>query len=161
MRKITKRSVAIVAAAVVGIGGAGAAWAYWTSNGTQVVSGTAGTSAPVTISNFSVQGNVAPTNPVDVVFQINNPNNYPVTIGTLSLTNFTASSGACTAALAAATFEFNDDAVAPTVPKIVANGNSGSITWVDAVRLTENPANECKGENFSFTINVDADSAAA
>jgi hypothetical protein len=161
MRKITKRSAAIITAAVVGVGAAGAAWAVWSSNGTQVVTGQAGTSAPVTISDFSVVGNVAPANPVDVVFKINNPNNYPVTVGTLSLTDFTASSGACNAALAEATFEFNTTSTMPVVPQIAANGNSGSITWVDAVRLTSDPADECKGENFNFTINVDANSAAA
>lgn len=61
MRRITKKTVAIAAGAIVLLGGAGSAYAYWTtSGGTGTGTGTTGTAAAVTVTQTSTVAGLAP-----------------------------------------------------------------------------------------------------
>jgi hypothetical protein len=79
MRKITKRSAAIVAASVIAVGGGGAAWAFANGWFDGSGSGTAASSEikPVT-ADVSLVGKLWPNKAVDATINFGNYNEFPV-----------------------------------------------------------------------------------
>lgn len=153
---LTKKKIAAIAAiAAMGIGG-GAAYAAWSSSGTGSTTGTAGSAASITVTGTSAGPNIRPGHPVDAMFTINNPNDYPVNVTQLSIDNFASSTPGCDAA---ATFEYNAASTTPSVPTIAANG-SANVTWTGAIKLTADPDNDCQGATYSYDVHASADSAA-
>ncbi|MEU4238002.1 hypothetical protein [Actinoplanes sp. NPDC026619] len=158
MRKLTKRSAAAITAAVVAVGGAGAAYAYWSSTGTGVVSGKAGSAAPLTVLKTELVGTVNPGTKAGVAFSVKNENNYAVLPSTLTLTGFQAvTSAACDGA---ATFQQVANAPKPSNwAQKIGKGETVIFTWNDSVQLTANPDDDCQNQDFKFTVNVGATSA--
>jgi hypothetical protein len=159
MRKITKRSIAIVAASAIAVGGGAAAWAMWTSTGTASVSATAGSAAPLGVSATSVTGTLVPGSKGNVLFTVTNDNNYPVQVNALSLGGFAADSlAACDAA---ATFQQAASATLPSsLSTPIAAHTSIPVTWNDAIELKADPDNDCQDQGFHFTVSMAAVSAA-
>ena len=79
MRKITKRSAAVIAASALAIGGAGAAWAAWNLTGAGSTSAKAANAQALTIDSVQVVG-LSPGNKSDIKFTAKNPNAFPVKI---------------------------------------------------------------------------------
>lgn len=151
-----KRIVTVTTAVAVALGAGGAAWAAWSSSGTGSASATAGSAAAITVTGASAGAGLRPGHPVDAVFTINNPNDYPVKISQLTIDTFGSTTAACDAA---ATFEYNTSSTTPTVPTIAPN-TSASVTWSQAIKLTADPDNDCQGAEFHFNVNASGDSAA-
>src|SRR4051794_32051074 len=56
MRKITKRSAAVLTAAVIAVGGAGAAWAAWSLTGAGTANAKSATVLPLKANSVDVEG---------------------------------------------------------------------------------------------------------
>lgn len=160
MRKITKRSAAVIAASAVAVGGAGAAWAAWTLGGETTASASAGKAKPIVVSPAQVVGDLVPGSEHNVTFSAANPNDFPVKItgvafGVVSVDDkHKDCKGPDTVKFAA-----NPATPSPN-PAIPAKG-SISFTLVKAARMVVEPAEACQGASFSFKINVNAASASA
>jgi hypothetical protein len=160
MRKITKRSAAIIAASVLAVGGAGAAWAAWTSSGTADVSATAGTAAPLVVApNPVVSGTLVPGSKASVQFTVTNNNSYPVKINSLSLGSFTSTDTDCNVG---ATFQQVPGAALPTaLATALAANTSATYTWTDSLSLTADPDDNCQGAPIKFILTASGVSAAS
>ena len=87
MRKITKKSAAILAGGVVAVAGAGGAYAYWTGGGSGTGSAAAGTNSPITVVQTSTVAGLAPgTAPQALSGNFNNSNSSSVYVTSVSAT---------------------------------------------------------------------------
>jgi hypothetical protein len=160
MRKITKRSAAVVAATVVAVGGGAAAWAAatgWDING----SGTGDASAATitSLSASSDMGSVAvyPGLTAQLIAKVSNPNDFPVKLnaGNVVATNVTVTSGANPAACHDALIAAPNTLVAgfvgqPTIPKKANNVDVNSTVAV-ANTLPQSCAGTHLKVFYSFT----------
>jgi hypothetical protein len=163
MRKITKRSAAVIAASAVAVVGAGAAWAAWSLNGSTTTTASAGDVQALDVTNASVTGSLVPGSVHDVVFTAANQNSFPVVINSVSITNVTADAGhpGCVGAnnvkQAATTLPANDRTLAAKGQ----NDASKSFTLAGGLRMVADPSEACKGASFSITITLNAASTSA
>jgi len=155
MRKITKRSAAIVAAAVVAVGGAGAAWAAWSLSGTGSASASAGAVVPLTVTGSPVVDALVPGSKSDVTFTVKNENSFPVLIDSVTYGSFTSSLPSCASDIQAVA-----GAPLPTDLSVPANATK-SFTYEDSLKLIANSADECQNKTFGFSVIVGAKSAAS
>ena len=104
--RITKKSVAVVAAAGIILAGASVAYAYWTSTGHGTGSATTGTSTDFTVASTAATGGpLTPGGPTETVaFTVTNPgtgsqnlSSVVVTVATSTGADWTAVTG-CSAA---------------------------------------------------------------
>jgi hypothetical protein len=104
--RITKKSVAVVAAAGIILAGASVAYAYWTSTGHGTGSATTGTSTDFTVASTAATGGpLTPGGPTETVaFTVTNPgtgsqnlSSVVVTVATSTGADWTAVAG-CSAA---------------------------------------------------------------
>ena len=86
MRKPTKKTTAIMIAAVTVLAGGGAAFAYWTAGGSGTGTGTtAATTSNVTAVQTSTVSNLAPGATAQTLTgNFTNPNSGPVYVGTVT-----------------------------------------------------------------------------
>jgi hypothetical protein len=157
MRKITKRSAAVITAVVVAVGGAGAAWAVWLSTANGTVEGTAGAAGEVKVTSATVDGAVVPGNPADVKITVKNENSYPVRVTGMDFGDITSSDADCAAG---STFEYNGTFDLSGFGTI-GQGASFTYTWTDGIKLSADPDNDCQGAPFAFAVDVTAASAAS
>jgi len=156
MRKITKRSVAIITATVVAVGGAGAAWAAWSLNSSTSAEATAGTAAPLTVTGVTITGTLVPGSVGGVTFNARNTNSFPVQISNITYADITTDkSGDCPAN----NLQQVDNAPLPAAAALTlaAAGSSGdnkAIAYPGSLRLKPNPDNGCQGAKFSFKVNL-------
>jgi hypothetical protein len=159
MRKITKRSAAVLVAAAVAVGGAGAAYAAWFSKGTASASGTAGSLKPLVVSAAKVVGDpLVPGSKAGVEFKVKNENSFPVSPRLLSLSGFTSDAKTCDAS---STFAQVPNA---PVPSAITNakidqGKEATFVWPNAIQLTNDPDDDCQGQKFFFLLSVSSASA--
>ncbi|WP_433792073.1 LEA type 2 family protein [Actinoplanes sp. CA-252034] len=161
MRKITKRSAAVITAAVVAVGAAGAAWAVWGVNGVGTASASAGNVLPLGVGTAITLNPPAffPGSQHSVAFTVTNPNPFPVEIQGITITDIDSGSAACAddnvLAVAGAT------PAAGAVLEIPANTTiPQSVTYNNAIRMIADAANGCKTVPFTFKVNVQAGSDA-
>ncbi|XVV11940.1 hypothetical protein ACQP2X_45185 [Actinoplanes sp. CA-131856] len=152
MRKFTKRSAAIVAGSVMAVAGGTAAFAYasgWFSgNGTAYA-------ASSTIGNVTATANLgnAPANrlyPNKAVAvttaTVNNPNDYPVRITGVTVTNVTSTKAGCGAGEAKLTF-----IDVPTID--LATGTHTDVA-LGKVKMDEQAMPVCAGAVFTITASL-------
>jgi hypothetical protein len=164
MRKITKRSAAVITAAVVAVGGAGAAWAVWGVSGIGSASASAGDVQPLGVGTTITlnPSTFFPGSQHSVAFTVTNPNPFPVEVQGITITdidsgatNTTTCPDANVVAVPGAT------PAAGTVLEIPANTTTPhSITYDNAIRMIGDAANGCKNVPFTFKVNVQAGSDA-
>lgn len=166
MRKITKRSVAILSGSVLAVAGGTAAFAYASGwfNGQGNVTATSSTIQPV-VANITGVSNVWPNHWVDASVQLGNYNEFPVTAQSVDTTN-------------PPVVKVYDDAAALTAgtestacgagdADIVLNNNPEDVNvaagaWVNttftnfiAMDTTADPA--CAGKIFKVTFKLNGD----
>jgi hypothetical protein len=158
MRKPTKKTTAIMIAAVTILAGGGAAFAYWTAGGTgtgtgATSSGTTGVTAVQTSTVTAMQpGDTAQT----LAGNFNNPNTNPVyvTSVTASIASVTKAGGA-----PAGTCDATDYTLATPVMTVgaeVAAGN-GKGAWTGAsIKFNNKVTNQdaCKGATVNLLYTV-------
>ncbi|WP_433827214.1 hypothetical protein ACQP2E_34850 [Actinoplanes sp. CA-015351] len=158
MRKFTKRSVALITAGVVAVGG-GAAYAAWSLGGSGTATASAGTVQTLSVAGVSTTP-LVPGTKTDVTLTLTNPNKFPVVVTSISYSGFSSNNGDCAGSNIVAT-----GAAIPTgviVPAATSTApGTGPITHVEALRMVGNAAEECQAATFSFTATVGADSAAS
>lgn len=147
MRKITKRSAAVVAGSVLALTGATAAFAYangWFS-GSGTATATASTIQTVT-ATISTTGNIYPGKELPITGTVNNPNDYQVQIDSITVDTVQTGIGACNAASGLAFTEL------PSGLKI----NPGSYPGVGLGKLTMNQSADpsCSGATFTITAKM-------
>jgi hypothetical protein len=149
MRKITKRSAAIIGATVIAIGG-GAAWAAWSLGGSAAATASAGSSTPLTVGTPSINGQLLPGNPADVAFAVTNPNSFNVQVNGLSFTNIASKN-----TIACPSSNFVSYLPAFT-PFNLTPGQGVDLNFDNAIGLKTNPDNGCQGVGVDFTVSLTA-----
>jgi hypothetical protein len=162
MRKITKRSAAVVTAAVVAVGGAGAAWAAWSLNSSHETTATAGEATPLDVTNLQIVGTLLPGSTSSVKFTAHNSNSFPVQISNISYSDVSTSTAACPA------YNLQQvplaDAPLPTDLGLAADpagGSTKTFTYANSLRLKPNPDNGCQKATFTFKVNLTVASTSA
>jgi hypothetical protein len=158
MRKPTKKTTAIMVAAVTVLAAGGAAFAYWTAGGSGTGSATTSAStANVTVVQTSTVASMQPGDSAQTLSgNFNNPNSGPAYVGTV-----TAAIGSVTKAggAPAGTCDETDYTLAGaamTVNTEVPAGN-GVGSWSGATIKFNNKAtnqNQCKGATVNLTYTV-------
>ncbi|MCA2214100.1 hypothetical protein [Jidongwangia harbinensis] len=165
MRRVTRRSTAIVASSAVAVGAAGIAWAAWTLTGSGNAEARAGSVVALKVTSAGLPpGGLTPGNPTAVRLTVENRNRFPVRITRIELSRLSSPKPGCVAG-------DNVDVVntAPLPPAAAATVPAGSedapaiatITWAGPLQMKADPANECQGAPFTFDVRLDAVSAAA
>jgi len=150
MSKISKKTLTIVFAVALTLGGAGVAFAYWTADGTGSGTAATGTTDSLVVNQTSVITGMGPGVAAQTLAgNFDNPNDGPtyVTTVTASITGVTGGEGSCTAAdytLSDATMDVNAE-----VPKGDGMGN-----WTGAtIAFNNTAANQdgCKGATVNLS----------
>ncbi|WP_052720983.1 hypothetical protein [Actinoplanes rectilineatus] len=164
MSKTTKRSVAVVTAAVVAVGGAGAAFAAWLLQGEGSASAASGQAAELVVTpNTTSTTALVPGGTADVKFEVANPNTFPVAVTDITFSDFSSNKAGC----GAGDIAFVDAALPAgatdlVVPAKTAGGNgTKTIEYAGSLRMLPNAADECQGAVFSFKVALAARSNAA
>jgi hypothetical protein len=166
MRKITKRSAAVIAVTAVAIGG-GAAWAAWLVTGDGETTVQAGKSVKLDLAGSPIIGTLVPGSTSDIKFDVENQNKFPVQIKTIKIAPVKSDNAKCVAtdnvkateaALPAANLlkvpAANDPANKTNVGKL-------SVTYPGAIRMVVAPEDACQNATFTFSIDVSGESASA
>jgi hypothetical protein len=157
MRKITKRSAAIISATVIAVGGAGAAWAF-TSWGDGAGTANATTSTIVPLSaTATVSGNLFPGQSVDLTnVSVTNTNDYDVKLTGATLDTVEVVKGGTDCTQAKAALSLN----AIPADRIVSHSskaatNVGTFTNFITMNAWANPdcSNAVLKVNFKITGN--------
>jgi hypothetical protein len=138
MRKITKRSAAIITASIVGVGAlGGVAMANgWLVGGKGYASATGSTVTDMR-ADISLNGNLFPGANLIAKAEVDNPNEFPVKLSGISNPAITATKGgypnaACVSALGAAGLA----SVTPTIPATAPVIGAGAANQVVNLPLT-------------------------
>jgi len=153
MRKITKRSAAIIGATVVAIGG-GAAWAA-TSWFTGTGSATASSSKiEIVTATGTVADKLYPGKSATAVVTATNPNDYPVSItGAKDLVVEVTGDPKCKPGDAKLSL---NPAPANTIPA-KSGATAGTLTgdWTNFVTMGKDASPDCAGAQFKLTFKLD------
>jgi hypothetical protein len=158
MRKPTKKTTAIMIAAVTVLAGGGAAFAYWTAGGSGTGTGaTAASSANVTVVQTSVVTAMQPGDAAQTLTgKFNNPNTGPAYVGTVtaSIASVDKAGGA-----AAGTCDATDYTLANAAMTVNAEVPAGSNVgnWTGATIKFNNKVtnqNQCKGATVNLAYAV-------
>jgi hypothetical protein len=150
MRKYSKRTIAVVTAAVVLLGSAGAAYAYWSATGTGSGTGTTGTTLAVNAVQSTTVTNLAPGGAAQAISgTFNNLNSAPTYVNTLTvaITSVTGGAGSCSA---------TDYTLTNAVVTVNATVDTGTAWSGPTIAFNNKATNQdgCKGAtvNFGFTV---------
>lgn len=165
MRKLTKRSTAIAATTVVALGAAGAAWAAWSLTGSGNAEAQAGSVVALKVTSAGLPaGGLTPGNPTTVLLTVENRNRFPVRITSIELSNLKSDKGGCEAG---DNVDVVNRAPLPGATAVTVPAGSDAkpatlkVAWEGPLRMKADPADACQGAPFTFTVNLDAVSAAA
>src|SRR4051794_9068559 len=162
---ISRRTLAVVAAAIVLVIGAGVGIAYakWSSNGSGSAAVTAG-GAPATVHVIAVTaGNnsstrLVPGQAADLVLELNNSNSYPVTIVSITQNGAVSSSGGSGPGTPCAGGPGGNTGVqVPTNNSLSVTVASGPTTVVhipNAAQMTSASASGCQGATFQIPVTI-------
>ena len=166
MRKMTKRSTAIVAASVIAVGGAGAAWAAWTVNGGGTAQASASSAKQLVVSSVAVSdlnGGLYPGGSTAITIKVKNKNPFPtrLTSVTLGAVTVDAEHPGCQVA--------NVQVVRnPALPAdvTVAAGTEAApfekdIVLANAISMIADAEDGCQGAGFTVAATISAQSAAS
>ena len=165
MRKLTKRSTAIAASTVVALGAAGAAWAAWSLTGSGSAEAQAGSVVALKVTSAGLPaGGLTPGNSTTVLLTVENRNKFPVRITSIALSDLDSTAKGCDAG---ANVDVVNSAPLPGGAAVTVPAGSEEkpaslkVAWDGPLRMRTDPANACQGAPFSFTVRLDAVSAAA
>ena len=157
MRKPTKKTTAIMVAAVTVLAGGGAAFAYWTAGGSGTGTGaTAASSSNVTVVQTSTVTAMQPGDTAQTLTgKFNNPNTGPAYVGTVtaSIASVDKDAGAVAGTCDATDYTLANAAM--TVNADVPADDTGA--WSGATVKFNNKAsnqNQCKGATVNLAYAV-------
>jgi len=150
MRRFSKRAISVVVVTAVLLGGAGAAFAYWSATGTGSGTGTTGTSLAVNAVQSGTITNLAPGGTAQSINgTFTNLNAAPTFVNTLTvaITSVTGGAGSCAA---------SDYTLANAVVTVNATVSTGT-TWTGPTIVFNNKVTNqdgCKGAtvDLGFTV---------
>jgi hypothetical protein len=151
---VNKKVVAIGATAVLTVGIAGAAFAYFTTTGAGGGSTTAGTSSAVTLHAAINTGIIPGDGGQSVTFTADNPSSASQEVTTISFGSVTSTDAGCQAMLTANTGQFSmadvtSDTVVPGSSTGFALTGKGTLVWGDSATVDQTA---CAGK--PLTLNV-------
>jgi hypothetical protein len=165
MREVTKRSTAAALSGVVVLGIAGAAWAAWTLTGSGSAKARAGSVIGLTVTKAGLPaGGLTPGNATPILLSVENKNRFPVRITAIELSDVKSGKRSCTAG---ENVDVVNSAPLPPVDEVTvpagteADPAASVIRWDGPLRMKADPADACQGAPFSFTVHLDAVSAAS
>ena len=165
MRKVTKRSTAVVLSGMAVLGIAGAAWAAWTLTGSGSAQARAGSVVGLKVTSAGLPaGGLTPGNATAVLLTVENRNQFPVRITEIVLSDVKSGKSGC---VAGENVDVVNDAPLPppaelTVPAGTdADPGTSVVRWNGPLRMDADPADACQGAPFSFTVHLGAVSAAS
>jgi hypothetical protein len=157
MRSITKRSAAVVSAAVLGVGAAGGAWAAgWFVKG----KGTA-TAATASISDLSatvtITDKLYPGRHITAIAKVDNPNEFPVLVNDITDVSLTATKDGVGYLLCT----LQNSKIHPTFPDsaTISPGAVGQQVEIP-VEMGADSSENCAGVNLVLTFTFTGESYA-
>ncbi|BFU42431.1 hypothetical protein [Krasilnikovia sp. MM14-A1004] len=166
MRQLSRRTTAIAVTTLVGLCAAGAAWAAWSLTGTGNAEAKAGSVVELKVTSAGLPATgLTPGNATAVLLTVQNKNQFPVRITRIRLSDIDSSAPGCTAA---DNVDIVNSAPLPVDPaKVTVPAGTddapatAKITWDGPLRMVADAADACQGAPFTFTVNLDAVSAAS
>lgn len=154
LRHLKRRSLVALA---VGLVGASAALAYFTSAGSGQGSASAGTTQPVTLSAGTPTVALYPGGQADVALTISNPNPVSVRIGSLALDPAQGSGGFAVdsqhTGCSVSALSYAAQSVGWTVPpKSGSTNGSLTVDLTNAISMSASAANACQGASFTVYL---------
>lgn len=151
MRRITKRSAAVIGATVLTIGSS-AAWAAWGVIGAGSATVVAGKSADLTLESVVLDPQLAPGVAADIKFTVKNPNAFPVKIQSILVDKVSTDSKTCPATNVVPQPKAPLPAEAGALD--VGAGGSKVIIYKGAIRMVSTAPTECQGTKFSVSLKL-------
>lgn len=148
MRKISKRSAVVLGAAGVVVV-AGVAYAAWSSSGAGTGSVSSTTSVNSTIAAAGSGSALYPGGGTDFTVTIDNPNNYPVVVTSISAGSSDAVNGCAAGTVTSA-------ALSSTTGSIAAKGSS---TYTLHATMSGAASDACKSQTFVLPLTATLASA--
>ncbi len=150
MRKITKRSAAVVAGSVLALTGATAAFAYangWFSgSGTAYAHGSTIQTVTALIDSRTV-GNIYPGKELAVTGTLNNPNDYTVKINAIAVGSVSSDKSGCDSNTAGLSF------TEPPSNLLVAHGSFDNVP-LGKLTMNQYADPSCSGATFTITATM-------
>ena len=163
---MARRALTVLALAFSLVAVTGVAWAAWSTTGSGTLGARAVTPVVLTVTDVPqaaslyprVGASYSPAGPGTLVFQVTNPNPYPVSLTTITVSNGTASNTtACPAGNVLAATPTIDRTATPIT--LAGGATSPNITLASAVYMIGAAPIGCAGLTFSVTVALSGTSA--
>jgi len=141
-----RKGLVTVAAALLGAIAAPAAFAYWTSSGTGAGAAGTGTLRAVTIDSVDFITPLFPNGPAaDVTVHLTNPNDYAVTIDSVTAGPLTSDRSGCDGAATGVTLDLH---------ALTGNLPPGPAVFTASASMDATSVSSCQGATFSTVLTV-------
>jgi hypothetical protein len=152
--RLTRRATALAGAAIAVLASAGVAFAYFTSSGSGTASASTGTlKVAIAATAGTPKTPLLPGGPAgEVTLQVNNPNDFGVTLISVVGDGTIKASGGCTAA--DVTFA-NQTGLRISIP---ANSADYLVDLPGAASLGTSSPDDCQGATFSIPVTITVES---
>jgi hypothetical protein len=151
MRKISKRTAVVLGATGVALA-AGVAYAAWTSSGSGSGEVKSGTSSSSTIAKLGDGSALYPGASTDITVTIDNPNDYPVVVNSISGGSSALLNTSCAAG------SVYSDAVSNPAGTIAPHS---SAPYTLHAHMIASPDDACKSQTFTLPLTAQLSSAAS
>jgi len=154
MRNLTQKSKkALVGAAIVGLVGSGAAYAYWTISGAGTGSATTGTNVAITVNQTSSIAGLYPGQAAQTLAgDFTNPNAGPTYVAAVTATGYTIDAAHVSAGCLVTGGHYTLGGAAPVTASVPAGTNVGAWTGLSIVMNNLGTNQDfCKGATLTIT----------
>jgi hypothetical protein len=142
-----KKTLVIGGAAVIAVGGAGVALAYWTNPGAGAGSATTGTTTAIVVNQTSTISGLAPGLPAQTLSgNFDNPNNGPIFVGSVNVTVTGTDKSGCTAS------DYTIAGSAPVNAEVPSGEDVGAWTGLTIQFNDKAGANQDACKNATVTL---------
>lgn len=150
---ITKRGVFVGLVAVIAVGAAGVALAYFTTTGSGTATATAGSSSALTLHG-TVSSQLYPGSSSPVGFTVDNPSAGSQRVGTISLASITVDAGhaACSTAISGGNPDFNMSDV--VVNQTFGPGSGQSVSPSGTLTMNDTGVNQDACQGATLTLHL-------
>ena len=153
MKLITKRRSALVLTAVLVVGVASGAYAYFTTSGTGTGTAAVGSSSAVAL-HATVTGSLYPGTSSPVSFTVDNPSSAAQRVGTITLSSLTvdASHSECSTVISGGNPDFTMPAV--SVAHTFPTGNGQAVTPTGTLTMNDTGVSQDKCQGATLTLHL-------
>ncbi|GLL03670.1 hypothetical protein [Dactylosporangium matsuzakiense] len=141
---------------LLAIGVGGIAWAAWGVHGSGSAQAKGGNTVPLVVnsSTTSPATLLYPGGTADMVVQVHNGNQFPVTIGSVVRTSKPITVDAAHSGCSGALLDMTEDDDTFDVSESIAAGGDKTITLPHAIRMDSSAGNACQGARFTIPVTV-------